>query len=835
MSTTTQSESPAGPSNTGAEISTALISSTPSKARVFSQNYTWNGVGSELEQDVENYTCSDIDFPTFIKLAFDLDDKGYADRIKEIQSWAIHDKQEYKNALTRFVKAGAESAMYGPFEEMGNIILKRAADEHNIVNKVKLLVVKEHIVRDGHGSRKPDVLLVPEDVMPHSTEKKANTAKEGVVDGQSSSAKGKMPQTTISYRQILMPFEFKLERNAPGKSQASSTGPESGEGSNSSKKRKRSAADGGGGASKRQSNSSIKSTEIGGSGSGTRPSEEINQGEARSHRSSTKQTRSLLHDPDTKDLFSPPGDTVAPAERPIVSTGLPRANRGTQSRRSGSGRGRPSTKPKRSLGAQAAVRASTPASTYPRSVNVQLAGYIAELFSVRGDRSFVFGARVIGSSITVCFYHRSAIIEADAFDLAENPEYFAILLTMFHRDLPTLGFNKYMGYCNPFNVDDASTMKLGVRLTPFGKDGSPDEIDLNTIKLGEKVASPYCLIGRGTSVIVATVSGYQNELVVKFSWQVATRRGEEEFILKAREVDPVHVPEIFGKAVIVDNTPIAKLRAACGKKKNKVTDSEYEVRELRILVMRKYTPIYELLNDQLWDVIVQLATCVHKLYAEIGLLHRDISITNLAFYVVNNKVIGVLIDFDLASLPPYTRASKHRTGTAPFMAREVLNKRDYCHGVHHELESFLYIAVWHGAGYKGYTLQPGRHDVLKEWRKSNWEKVLEAKKLFITDDDKAERIFAGINDQKLSWRCRFIRQEFWVANYERDGATLTQRLQNLEAYRRKMSEDPELKGPPVNQPVFVPERPVSFAEWMRGAGENPDETVQCNCCVGKAT
>ncbi|KAH8110012.1 hypothetical protein DFH11DRAFT_845208 [Phellopilus nigrolimitatus] len=463
----------------------------------------------------------------------------------------------------------------------------------------------------------------------------------------------------------------------------------------------------------------------------------------------------------------------------------------------------------------------TPSKT-SRSVRVQLASYVAEMFSARGDRKFAFAVLVEGNDITLFFYHRSAIIQADPFDIASNPTYFALLLLMFYRDLPDLGFNEIMGYCNPFDFTDESTNKLQSGLLESVK-GSDTPLDISKIVLGEKLASPYCLIGRGTSVIKANIDGYK--LVIKFSWQVKTRKNEDKFILDARTLLDIikYIPEIFGKAVVNDMTPVAKLRDAC-MTRGKI----FEVREFRALVMREYFHIYDLGPRDFWSVIVQIAKCLHTLFVRLKMLHGDISISNIAFYRNDkNEIIAVLLDFDLASYFPLKQSSNHRTGTAPFMAREVLNlnDKDFTRALHHDLESLFYIVVWYSVGYKGYKI-PKKGDILADWRKGSWEKILVAKNQFISGNAiqpaSMAAVLKHVEDEDLRFCCKGIGSCFHDADadagYQQTLANI--KMRELSRPERALAEAAASKAPMTLAP------PVTYAEWMKGAGEDPS----CTCC-----
>jgi len=66
--------------------------------------------------------------------------------------------------------------------------------------------------------------------------------------------------------------------------------------------------------------------------------------------------------------------------------------------------------------------------------------------------------------------------------------------------------------------------------------------------------------------------------------------------------------------------------------------------------------------------------------------------------VVEDKVYGVLMDFDLSSWTKdikedYTKTSQQRTGTPPFMAYGLLRGSDLLHLYRHDLESLFYVML----------------------------------------------------------------------------------------------------------------------------------------------
>jgi hypothetical protein len=110
------------------------------------------------------------------------------------------------------------------------------------------------------------------------------------------------------------------------------------------------------------------------------------------------------------------------------------------------------------------------------------------------------------------------------------------------------------------------------------------------------------------------------------------------------------------------------------------------------------------------------------------------------------KVAAVLIDYDLATMPPFDKdpTSKHLTGTAPFMAYELLcldPNVTYQHGLHHDLESCFYCMIWHGVGYKTNKkfTKLKKVDILRDWRVGAWKTIAGRKFSFVVERDSSSR------------------------------------------------------------------------------------------------
>jgi hypothetical protein len=119
-------------------------------------------------------------------------------------------------------------------------------------------------------------------------------------------------------------------------------------------------------------------------------------------------------------------------------------------------------------------------------------------------------------------------------------------------------------------------------------------------------------------------------------------------------------------------------------------------------------------------------------------LSRDLSLQNFKCYKAIDKWKAILLDYDLSSILKDGQrecgaTSKHRTGTTPFMARELLDSPPEGvtveHVYAHELESWLYILLHVQLGY---TNRAPKGNPLKGWWVLDWHRVFEKKELFFT-------------------------------------------------------------------------------------------------------
>ena len=127
-------------------------------------------------------------------------------------------------------------------------------------------------------------------------------------------------------------------------------------------------------------------------------------------------------------------------------------------------------------------------------------------------------------------------------------------------------------------------------------------------------------------------------------------------------------------------------------------------------------------------------TGLHDLRYKAKVLHRDVSINNIMYDIRDGAYYFVLIDFDMAIVvedhvgrSTYQTSSKHRTGTLPFMAYELIedaakgaNLPDWKplrHLLRHDYESLFYVSFWSVTAIPSPKKQTQR-DVLAEFTKA---------------------------------------------------------------------------------------------------------------------
>lgn len=241
---------------------------------------------------------------------------------------------------------------------------------------------------------------------------------------------------------------------------------------------------------------------------------------------------------------------------------------------------------------------------------------------------------------------------------------------------------------------------------------------------------------------------------------------------------------------------------------------------------------------------------LHKLYIEEKLLHRDINVGNLSYEIVNGKPVTIFLTFELATrVNNATPYGEVRTGTAPFMAREVLKGYDsvYKHTLNYDLESVYYTAGWYISGYRGYkqpTFDNIQSDPLWDWRDGSFEDMCNVKEkhmsnppsvdVFDIPDDANDAIYS-LNGVRTLYHDRGLLAKGYDAAKGRK-ESMAIRENKRQAIKDGASKD-EIKALVTKMKREFRKKKerrkltnaISFREWMVGGDLMDIEDINCDC------
>ena len=372
---------------------------------------------------------------------------------------------------------------------------------------------------------------------------------------------------------------------------------------------------------------------------------------------------------------------------------------------------------------------------------LQVGRYLLDQFSVSAIRSHATIALVDRDRIQ--FYHadRSVILVSSALSSSESDrtgglEKFIAIMIAFGR--LTLGddgilHNLHGGKLLGGNQKSptrgvprgAVRMQEGNELV-FGGDGKTEPF---TLTLGEVIyRERLVLAGRSTKVLHAKSPRWKDvDLVVKISWPGSGWGMENEFLDKATSEAKgaakdkwalKHLPRVFYAQDVVFGLDSTHERVASLFDEAEIINEEYkhERRTLRIIIQERLYPLKKLTNvKDIAQVLLDVAcgtyfrfvhwspdayvVLVHRwLYERVGILHRDLSLSNIMYRTIKGKVHGVLTDYDIASWTrsltgDHIKSLQQRVGTPPFMAIGLLDGSDALHLYRHDVESLFYVMV----------------------------------------------------------------------------------------------------------------------------------------------
>ncbi|KAK0194961.1 hypothetical protein F5146DRAFT_923660 [Armillaria mellea] len=337
-----------------------------------------------------------------------------------------------------------------------------------------------------------------------------------------------------------------------------------------------------------------------------------------------------------------------------------------------------------------------------------------QILSSAGLRSHALVTLIDRDRLQLKYYDRSSIVVSQAIDIADTEERrsFVVMLIGYHRlslrqrgilhDILEDPYIKSYGNMrgkNPVNLFNGLKLKL--------QSANGKEIILT---LKDILHRQRGLTGRNTCVVLANSPTWsKRELAVKISWQGVYRDSEKKLMdaarAKANEMAGEgkthwvldHLPEILHSQDFRFNEEDCPQKRLMELLINaKYADNKtfiYEERLLRITVSERLF-LLDTLTDvkEFGQVFLDVLQCHRWLFDHPRILHRDISMTNVMYRRRNGQVCGVLNDFDLSSFHPLLEPSSlHRTGTAPYMSRDLLKPADVAHLYRHDIEALFYV------------------------------------------------------------------------------------------------------------------------------------------------
>ncbi|KIK58613.1 hypothetical protein GYMLUDRAFT_45217 [Collybiopsis luxurians FD-317 M1] len=296
-----------------------------------------------------------------------------------------------------------------------------------------------------------------------------------------------------------------------------------------------------------------------------------------------------------------------------------------------------------------------------------------------------------------------------------------------------------------------SHLLVDAKFTITFKDGTE-----RTFIVLEVIYSGNGVIGRGPNVYRAKCINERGlppgakswllwVLIAKFYFPSASRKPETFFVDRARNFAKEHsdewalnhLPEILA-FVDLTNDEEDSVQNRLFKR---FGSEEYEKRRLRVSFHEPLEPLMKVTSLlELAQVIYDILQIHQWLYEKPEILHRDISIGNIMFKRdTKGNVLGVLNDFDLASCPGQSDqpSSKHRTGTKPFMAYDLL-KSSWLRGhmYRHDLESLFYVLLIICCHYENFKTSISKPPYLK-WFTDPVDVVASMKFEFFFDSDES--------------------------------------------------------------------------------------------------
>lgn len=245
------------------------------------------------------------------------------------------------------------------------------------------------------------------------------------------------------------------------------------------------------------------------------------------------------------------------------------------------------------------------------STAIQSSSYALELLSgTQGTRVHCFGFVLKDDRLSLWYYDASGVIYTQEFiSIIDDFEVFAALIIGFAGcTAERFGVMPLSVLKAPRSAANRLPVDLGKRTLTMMHPQSKQEV---LVSLDKPVFTQYSLMGRRTFLYtIKTKPGDTSQsLIAKFSYQVCTRKAEQDLVAVARRAGVNHLPRIHMWAEL--------WKLSDGVRQNFHRQSkgavDFEDRTLRVIVYTQYASIKELFSQSIELIpvmVTQMIDCM---------------------------------------------------------------------------------------------------------------------------------------------------------------------------------------------------------------------------------
>ncbi|TFK46984.1 hypothetical protein OE88DRAFT_1774025 [Heliocybe sulcata] len=364
---------------------------------------------------------------------------------------------------------------------------------------------------------------------------------------------------------------------------------------------------------------------------------------------------------------------------------------------------------------------------------LQLASYAREIFVQQPTRRFVYGLLVSEQTIQLYQFDRGGVIYSSKYDIRDDAETFVqIFLAVATEDEIALGLGKHI-----FWAPDGKCY--------FDPKGKMNRV--YAVVTSEKPFRRAAIRGRCTTCW-RVEDDQKNQFLLKFAWRAMGRVKESVFLKAVKEANLQHVG-LMERSRTIETLYCVRsympLIAVNGRgERFPVPDRAHHW-----LLEPWYGPTLDQFESplELLEGFYDAITGKPELLS-IGILHRDISISNIVFdRRPDADTFAKLIDMDMAIRLDRTKSGVKtdvRTGTRAFQSLKVLSgigQHDHLDELEFLFWVFCYIVFSYDAPGK---LKKKPETCLQGFQSSKPAQAIDAKKLVLWNAELPRKVSIGL-------------------------------------------------------------------------------------------